>query len=142
MSVRCEAVLVEGAMRLGEDRTPRLVGVGIGRTQSGLSQNWLRERSSLSSPVKGEDSGEGDPAGGRSRPWDGRVLRLSPEPPHPNLLPQGEKELLRQVLYVRPYPETLLERLQIAHVAVVVYYGSAQDPLTSTRAAVTRSLWS
>ncbi len=70
----------------------------LGANLWSLSQNLPRERSSLSSPVKGEDSGEGDLANDWKQSSDDRQFRLSLAPPHPNLLPRGEKGLLRHAL--------------------------------------------
>ena len=43
----------------------------------------------------GEDSGEGGPIAGQKRSHREAIWRLSLEPPHLNLLPPGEKRLLR-----------------------------------------------
>ena len=47
----------------------------------------------------GEDSGEGGPINGQKRSRREALWRLSLEPPHLNLLPPGEKRLLRQARY-------------------------------------------
>ena len=59
-------------------------------------------RTPLSSPMMGEDSGEGDPDSDRKRSLIEGLCRLSSFPPHPNLLPPGEKGLVRRVPRTAP----------------------------------------
>ena len=83
----------EGMMPVSERvrPEPRWAGIHHRSLRIGLGRQSVH-----SSPSKGEESGEGGPTSGRNRPHRESICRLSSAPPHPSLLPPGEKGLLGQ----------------------------------------------